>query len=145
MAILLDISKENNYTGIDLFNCYGRIENIHYHYKSGSLKCTFSVYYNKDVGILRRIPEEHMRNQIVRAMEITEGKPIAGLVAREYTLGPDPILMDSGLLFHPQFVYSDTYAIIVAFENVSTEAVAYNYFYELIKADPRFTNVRDDL
>lgn len=143
MAITLDILAKYNATGIDLHGCYGRIENMHYHYKTCSIKCTFSVYYNEQVGKLRRRPEEHMSQQVESAMRITGGKPITGAMAREFTLGRDPILMDSGTLFHPQFVYSDTYAVKVPIEEVNTEEKAYAFFYNLIKQDDRFRNVVD--
>lgn len=145
MGIFLTLKAEFNATGIDQHNCYGRVSNLHYHFKTKTLKATVSIYLSKQIGALMRPVEAAQKDQMVRVFESNKGEAMPGAIARQYQMAGDPIYQETGLMFHPQFIFSDTYVIPVDFATVKDEAAAYAIFYEKIKRDNRFLDVIDDL
>jgi len=145
MGIYLDLSASQNAIGVDMNHCYGRITNLHYHFKTGCLKATLRVFITKEIGVLMRAVESAQKKQIEDIFGSTDMKALAGMVAMEYQMMGNEMYHDTGAMFHPQFIFNDSYIVPVPDVSKLTFDGAYSLIYSAIKEDPRFVNVVDDL
>ncbi|MHB9152938.1 MAG: hypothetical protein ACYC2S_09795 [Spirochaetales bacterium] len=147
MGLFADMEGTYTATKVAMNDVYLRINQVNVYPKYSVIKIAVSGYLNKESGQLLRNPEYEMARYVdtvyqTTGMSITNDAQITmGYMVNRDDMVP-PQAPDE-----PIPIFRDIYTIKMTEANASAMTIdaLYPILYAALKADPRLTNVRDDL
>lgn len=145
MALLVDIAAVDNATGVDIKDVYLRITSALYYPLHRVFKIVVYGFINGESGKLHRVREQAEAIEFKDALKITKKGYIAG--DANFTLPPDfsPALGVLREFKDPWSLFSEIYNIEIPEGIGITNSELWAYAYNVIKQDPRYKNIRDEV
>ncbi|HAR37293.1 MAG TPA: hypothetical protein DCS09_01190 [Porphyromonadaceae bacterium] len=145
MALRVAIGAEHNSSGVYLNDVYIRIGLVSFYPKIRMLKAVVYGFINSESGQLSRIREDAESIEFSDALSATPLGFISGSFTQTLGVEFSRSLQVLQTFRDPMFLFTDIYHMAVPKETSIDNESLWPYVYGMIRNDPRFENVRDDI
>jgi len=147
MGLIVDIAKEHSQLKTALTDLYLRFDWVKIYPKYGIIKFVVAGYYDVTSGQALRAVEYEQNRYIDSVFQTNAVEVVNGELLLDSGRYRDQMSTPGSSPGEPIALWRDVYSMKIgdlAVENFSPE-VLYPRLYEVIKVDPRFTNIRNEL